>query len=80
MWHGAEENRQYRTRCAILKENEFDPHQDISLDGNGCWQWSSDKPELHRRVREYFWSRKEQDLTHSAEGNSGTKATGAEVE
>jgi hypothetical protein len=61
MWHGTHENRRYQIRSLILKEVGFDPHADISLDQNKCWQWSSDKPELHRRAREYFWSRKEED-------------------
>lgn len=59
LWHGERENRQFNTRATILQDADFDPQADISLDGNRCWQWSSEKPELHRRVREYFWNRKE---------------------
>ena len=40
----------------ILFEEDFDPLQDIALDAGGCWQWSSDKPNLHRRVRNTFLS------------------------
>jgi hypothetical protein len=60
LWHGEIKNRQYGTRLNILKEAEFDPHADISLDADGCWQWNTDKPELHRKVEEYFWSRIEE--------------------
>jgi hypothetical protein len=67
LWHGTRENRQYETRHVILQEADFDPHADISLDRNRCWQWSSEKPELHRRVWEYFGSRKEQDVAQPAE-------------
>ncbi len=42
-----------------MHEFDFDPKADIALDHNGCWEWSSDKPELHRRVKQYFASRKE---------------------
>ena len=58
---------QYETRCEILKAADFDPRANISLDENRCWQWSSEKPGLHRKVREYFWSRGEQDPAHAAE-------------
>jgi len=59
LWHGRMENRRYFTRLVILKEERFDPRADIALDGDSCWTWNSDKPELHRRVREYFEGRKE---------------------
>jgi hypothetical protein len=61
LWHGSLLNRSYVERCEILREFDFDPATDITLNDEGCWEWSSDKPELHRRVREYFASRKEDD-------------------
>lgn len=60
MWHGYRGHRQYRTRHLILKNAYFDPCRDIKIDSNQCWCWNSDKFELHKRVREYFWSRKEE--------------------
>ena len=40
----------------ILFEEDFDPRHDIALDAGGCWRWNSDKPNLHRRVRNTFVS------------------------
>jgi hypothetical protein len=59
LWHGDLGNRQYLERYETLRECEFDPAADIALDHGGCWEWSSDKPDLHRRVKEYFASRRE---------------------
>jgi hypothetical protein len=59
LWHGNLANRGYIERYGILREFDFDPKLDIARDENGCWAWSSDKPELHRRVEQYFASRKE---------------------
>jgi len=58
-WHGAVENRQYAQRHRILKDEGFDPQADIALDDGRCWRWNSDKPDLHRKVKDYFWIRKE---------------------
>jgi hypothetical protein len=61
LWHGKASNRQYHRRYQTLKDCDFDPKTDIRTDRNGCWGWSSDKPELHRQVKEYFWSRREDE-------------------
>jgi hypothetical protein len=60
LWHGKTQDRRYLERCRILKQADFDPQSDIALDSNCCWRWNSDKPDLHRRTRDYFWSRKEE--------------------
>ncbi len=65
LWHGSVENRKYDERGLILKAADYDPAADIALDDNGCWRWNSDKPELHRRVKEYFWNRQEQLVSAS---------------
>jgi hypothetical protein len=57
LWHGELAQRHYVERLRILKENDFDPAQDVALDALGCWRWNSDKPNLHRRVRDYFAAR-----------------------
>lgn len=54
LWHGAIAGRGYRDRWGILKDADFDPATDVALDENGCLRWNSDKPMLHRRVRDYF--------------------------
>jgi hypothetical protein len=59
LWHGDDLNRQYASRLHILTEAGFDSRTDIALDQHQCWQWSSDKPELHRKVCEYFAARRE---------------------
>jgi hypothetical protein len=60
LWHGDKKNRRYLLRSVMLREANFDPAADISLDAAQCWCWSSQKPELHRKVEEYFRSRKEE--------------------
>lgn len=59
LWHGALQDRQYREGLSILKKYNFDPNLDIILDSNHCWKWGTDKPDLHREVRQYFWNRNE---------------------
>ena len=59
LWHGDVKDRQYGARERGFQEFAFDPFRDIALDTHGCWQWSSDKPELHAYVRSYFASRNE---------------------
>jgi len=59
LWHGDVRDRSFGTRHAGLADFEFDPGADIEVDEHGCWRWSSDKPELHRYVRNYFAARTE---------------------
>ncbi len=57
--HGPRERRAYLARHEILFRHGFDPARDLIADGNGCWQWTSDKPALHGEVLDYFRSRRE---------------------
>lgn len=57
LWHGSISSRNYLERLRILQENDYDPTSDIILDKQGCWNWNSHKPNLHRQVGEYFASR-----------------------
>jgi hypothetical protein len=59
LWHGDIRDRRYSKRQSILADHDYDPRTDIALDEAGCWRWNSPKPEMHRRVREYFHSRME---------------------
>lgn len=59
LWHGALEHRGYDWRYPAIQDLDFDPESDLVLARNGAWQWSPHKPRLHRVVREYFGSRKE---------------------
>jgi len=60
LWHGEKKNRRYLLRSVILRDANFDPALDVALDESHCWCWKSNKPDLHRRVEEYFYSRKEE--------------------
>ena len=59
LWHGDLSDRSYPHRHERFAQFDFDPFADIALDRNGCWQWNSDKPEMHAFMRHYFESRKE---------------------
>lgn len=59
MWHGELPNRWSRRRHFGLTEFAFDPYSDIAIDESGAWRWSSEKLPMHRYVREYFESRRE---------------------
>jgi hypothetical protein len=62
LWHGELEDRKYMERRSILTAQNFDPSMDIALGRSHCWQWNSPKPELHRRVRDYFLERNEDGI------------------
>lgn len=59
LWHGELENRRYWQRHHDFAQFEFDPHLDITLAPQGCWRWSSAKPDMHRFVRGFFEGRRE---------------------
>jgi hypothetical protein len=62
LWHGELAKRQYLERHAILAA--FDPFSDVFAEPHQAWRWSSAKPELHARIREYFSSRDEDGARH----------------
>jgi hypothetical protein len=59
MWHGTMANRQYESRHIKLQKYQFTPDTDLKKDEQECWRWSSPKHEMHKFVRDYFYSRKE---------------------
>jgi len=59
LWHGDRSNRQYQTRNEILIRHEFDPATDVRINESGILEWSSDKPELHAEVQQFFLDRRE---------------------
>lgn len=61
LYHGQRKNRNYIGRWRYLTDYDYDPEKDIELDVNGLWKWASDKPEMHRLVKEYFAERREDD-------------------
>jgi hypothetical protein len=63
MWHGELDRRLYRPRHEGLAKFRFDPVADIALADSGAWRWSSEKPEMHRYVSDYFLSRQTETAT-----------------
>ncbi|MEQ9302225.1 MAG: sulfotransferase [Cyclobacteriaceae bacterium] len=59
LYHGERKLRGYMQRRETLFAHDYDPKTDIVLDENGCWKWSSDKPDLHKDIANYFLSRNE---------------------
>lgn len=58
-FHGYKEDRQYNTRPQILKTHKFSPSTDLAINEYGVYEWTADKPELHKEIHKYFVSRKE---------------------
>ena len=63
LFHGSRPNRQHEERYKMLRDCDYDPRADIKTDSSGLLTWASEKPELHRGVREYFLARQEDDKT-----------------
>jgi hypothetical protein len=59
LWHGDMNNRRYVLRNQELALFEFDPTVDIRIGSSGCWEWNSDKPDLHKWAVNYYAQRKE---------------------
>jgi hypothetical protein len=59
LYHGDLNDRQYHSRMAILNRNQFSPHADITINGDGLWEWSSNKSDMHREMADFFASRRE---------------------
>ena len=59
LWHGDHVNRRYVLRNQELARFGFDPERDIRISQSGCWEWASDRPELHQWARDYYAGRKE---------------------
>jgi len=61
LWHGTLGNRRYADRNKELRAHAFDPNVDIRVGATGCWEWASEKPDLHAWSRRYFAERREDD-------------------
>ena len=61
LWHGNENNRNYWNLVKVMNDYNFDPKKDIKVGDEGCWEWSSNKPELHESVENYFSLSNEND-------------------
>jgi hypothetical protein len=58
-YHGRKDQRGYSWRWQILRDNDFDPRQDIFRDYQGLWQLHDHKPQLRDAIRAYFRGRNE---------------------
>ncbi len=65
LWHGSCSERRYLERLLILKDEDFDPLLDVAISETGAWVWSSEKPNLHGKVADYF-RRRSSDLDNSS--------------
>lgn len=59
LWHGDLADRGVSRRHQLFSRFQFDPYRDIGVDSSGAWCWTSEKPEMHAFVRQYFASRRE---------------------
>jgi hypothetical protein len=57
LWHGSFADRRFGQRVRLLES--FNVHEDIRLDREEVWSWSTDKPALHEGIRRYFLLRNE---------------------
>jgi hypothetical protein len=61
LYHGEIKKRQYRLRDEILLKYAYNPRIDIMNGVNGIFEWNSDKLELHKEIKNYFYTRMEDD-------------------
>jgi hypothetical protein len=59
LWHGEVGDRRYVDRNRELAGFGFDPAGDVRVGADGCWEWASRKPDLHRWAAGYFARRRE---------------------
>src|SRR5262249_31445548 len=59
LWHGDRDDRRYTARHSEFGAFDFDPERDVSIAANGCWEWVTNKPQMHQWAAEYFASRRE---------------------
>jgi hypothetical protein len=62
-FHGSKKRRGYADRSEIIRQNRFDPAEDIKRDWQGVWQLSDQKIDLRDQLRAYFRSRDEDGTT-----------------
>lgn len=59
MWHGDLVDRKYYERIWMLRNHEFNPALDLVTNSCGMYEFAGNKPQLERRVLDYFTGRKE---------------------
>ncbi|MFZ4632487.1 MAG: alginate lyase family protein [Patescibacteria group bacterium] len=61
LYHGKKEKRLLFKRHELMHEYNFDPNLDLKLNEDECFEWASDKKDLHDFVKLYFNKRGETD-------------------
>ncbi len=59
LWHGPESARDYYGAVCAIRDFGFDPMNDLGINNDGCWEWATDKPDLHWWACNYFSRRRE---------------------
>ena len=62
LYHGSILNRLSKSRYYGLVKYDFDPNNDIKLNSDNCFEWSSSKKGLHSYLKNYFNFRNENDV------------------
>jgi hypothetical protein len=65
LWHGDRSGRRYSLRHKELESFAFDPETDLRVADSGCWEWASDKHQMHAWAKEYFVHRDEDGTSNS---------------
>jgi hypothetical protein len=60
LYHGSLKNRSYMDRHQAILDNNYDPMNDIAL-VNDVYEWASNKTSMHESIKNYFFSRLEDD-------------------
>jgi hypothetical protein len=68
LWHGEWADRRYSARHRELAAFGFDPDRDLRIGASGCWEWASDKPQLHAWAAAYFAARREDGTPGDSDG------------
>lgn len=55
MWHGSKQDRNYIGRIELMKD--YNPREDVKVSKDGCWEWATEKPQLHKAIENYMKSR-----------------------
>jgi len=63
LWHGSMRDRHSQRRHKDLSAFSFNPYEDIRRER--AWLWNTEKPELHRYMKDYFALRNEDALNDS---------------
>ncbi|MFH0769987.1 MAG: hypothetical protein V1926_01275 [Candidatus Peregrinibacteria bacterium] len=63
LWHGDRSKRYYFTRMFLA--SDYDPTEDVCVGEGECLEWCTEKPELHERVKSYFYARDEDSTSPS---------------